>query len=181
MKMLLLLFPLLSCSFNFEVTSQRTALENQIMGSYEELDNDVIMLSSVRAVDESGKKKELSISELQEEAIRARQNQDFNRDDIDEFKDLHVLGESNDGLLVILDSNIGKYSSLDEENKKFVSNLCDEENKDRKVVWSRIIQNNENLKENDISEVRKTFAKMQFDASKKGHWVQEQDGRWVQK
>ena len=32
-----------SCSFNFELTSQRTALENQILGNYKELDDDLIV------------------------------------------------------------------------------------------------------------------------------------------
>ena len=42
---------------NVTIVDQKTALENQILGSYEELGNDVLLLASVRSVDEEGKLK----------------------------------------------------------------------------------------------------------------------------
>lgn len=46
MKSLSILFAcayLSGCAFNFDVTSQRTALENQVMGSYKELEDELVM------------------------------------------------------------------------------------------------------------------------------------------
>jgi hypothetical protein len=45
---------------NVTIVGQKTALENQILGSYEEFGNEVLLLASVRSVDEEGKLKRLS-------------------------------------------------------------------------------------------------------------------------
>lgn len=42
---------------NVTIVDQKTALENQILGSYEELGNEVLQLESLRSVDEDGKLK----------------------------------------------------------------------------------------------------------------------------
>ena len=42
---------------NVTIVDQKTALENQILGSYEELGNEVLLLASVRSLDEEGKLK----------------------------------------------------------------------------------------------------------------------------
>jgi uncharacterized protein YdbL (DUF1318 family) len=171
----------LGCSFNFELTSQKTALENQIMGSYQELEADAVLSSSVRAVDESGKSKKVEISQLQEEAVRARQDQEFNRDDLDELKEIGLIGEGSEGNVVPLSPEItdGKPGTKDQEN--LAKTLCEQENADRHIIWKRIIDSNENLSEKDLPEVRRTFAKMQRDSAQVGYWVQSDDGSWSKK
>ncbi len=42
---------------NVTIVNQKTALENQILGSYEELGNEVLQLASLRSVYEDGKLK----------------------------------------------------------------------------------------------------------------------------
>jgi len=70
---------------------QKTALENQVLGSYEELGKDMMLLASVRSVDETGKLKLVAeVPKSKMEAIRAMQRQEFNRDDIQMFKVLGV-------------------------------------------------------------------------------------------
>ncbi len=53
----LLLF-LSACSnlvqVKIDVVDQRTSLENQVLGSYNEIQNDTILLASVRSIDEKG-------------------------------------------------------------------------------------------------------------------------------
>ncbi len=175
------LLSLVGCSFKFDLTSQRTALENQVLGSYNELDDDLILVASVRSLDSSGKKKEVEVSDLQAAALKARQNQDFNRDDIDELKLASILGESFDGQLVMLPENIGEKKSADQEQAKLARVLIDEENRDREVIWKRIIQSNENLSEKDMPEVKKTYAKMLHEKAAVGHWIQAEKGQWEQK
>lgn len=170
-----------SCSLKFDLTSQRTALENQVLGSYNELDDDLVMVASVRSLDPSGKKKDTDISDLQTKAIRARQNQDFNRDDIDEMKSQGLLGESSDGLLIMLPEQIAGGKTSDVEQTKLAKVLTEEENRDRDVIWQRIIQSNENLSDKDLPEVKKTYAKMMKEKAAVGHWYQNDKGQWEQK
>ena len=156
------------CTFNFELTSQRTALENQVLGSYKELEDDVVLASSVRAP--GGKKLVLSASKRR--AVDARQNQDFNRDDIDEMKDLELLGEANDGSLALLPKA---------KETKLTAQLLAEENTNRAEIWNRVIDANSNLSATDLPQIRKTYAKMQRDAVAKGQWFQDNAGVWLRK
>lgn len=159
---------LTGCTFNFEVTSQRTALENQVLGAYKELEDDVILASSVRAPGDD--KPVLSASKRR--AVDARQNQDFNRDDIDEMKDAEILGEAADGSLAVLPKA---------PSGKLAAQLVAEENRDRAEIWNRIIAANENLSLKDLSQVRKTYAKLQREATAAGQWYQDESGAWQKK
>ena len=85
---------LCSCTFNVNLTSQRTALENQIIGSQKQLDHDLILISSVRALDEDGQVKENDFSVSHERALQAKQNRQFNQDDILELKSNEIIGEN---------------------------------------------------------------------------------------
>ena len=177
-----LLIACVGCAFNFELTSQRTALENQILGSYKEIEDDVVLASSVRGVDASGNRRTTpDLSEMQEKALRAKQNQDFNRDDLDELKVDQLLGERADGTLGILPEGVGGFASANPAKKRLAEVLIAEENKDRQTIWHRTVQSNENLSEKDMPEVRKTFAKIARDASPAGTWIQDETGNWLQK
>jgi|GEM_PF-1009946 len=169
-----------ACSFKFEITSQRTALENQVMGSYKEIDDDVVLMASVRGVGSGGETKKTEVSDLQLAAIRAKQNQEFNRDDLDELKTAQIIGEGNDGSVVLLPVDAGKKPD-DPKLVVFARALIEEENRDRQNIWARIVQSNPNLSAKDMQEVRRTYARMQFDAGAVGHWFQDEKGKWAQK
>ena len=169
------------CAFEFSLPTQRTSLENQILGSYRELDDDLVLVSSVRALDSSGQKKEINVSELQQQALRAKQNQDFNRDDIDELKQLEIIGEKADGEIAILAKGIGRVNDATNDQKRLAEVLVAEENHDRNIVWLRIIQMNENLSQKDLPKVRETFAKQIFEQSSGGDWFQDAKGTWAKK
>jgi hypothetical protein len=69
---------------NVTIIDQKTALENQILGSYEELGNE-LLLASVRSVDEQEKLKPfIEVPKGKRLALKAMQRQEFNRDDIRE-------------------------------------------------------------------------------------------------
>jgi uncharacterized protein YdbL (DUF1318 family) len=171
-----------ACSFNFELTSQKTALENQVMGSYKELDDEVLMVASVRGVDKSGKVKvEAPRSDQAKLATEAKQNQEFNRDDIDEFKVKEYLGEAKDGHLVILPKEIGAVKSMQDNERKFMELLCTEENRDRGIVVARLINTNENLSKKDLDGVRKVYRDSLIEKSPVGSWIESLDGQWQKK
>lgn len=168
-----------SCTYSFEVSSQRTALENQILGTYQEIDEDLVLISSVRAVDESGNLKPQEFSDLQRRALRARQNQEFNRDDIDELKNLGIIGETFTGELLLTPEGNGRAAA--ERKRRLAGDLIKEENRDRGVIWLRIIQINEELKASDLEEVRKTYGRTKFNEAEEGHWLLDENSIWFQK
>jgi uncharacterized protein YdbL (DUF1318 family) len=169
---LVLPFVLSGCTFNFELTTQKTALENQVMGSYRELEDDLILVSSVRA----GKQAKVDLSPSKRRALDARENQEFNRDDLDELKDKEIIGETASGTLAMLPKATGETKDV-----RLAQLLVGEENRDREEIWKRIIESNENLSAKDLPEVKKTYAKLQRDTARPGQWVQDEGGNWVKK
>lgn len=161
---------------NVTVVDQKTALENQILGSYEELGNEMLLLASVRSVDEEGKLKTVAeIPPGKMKALRAMQRQEFNRDDMQTFKKTGCAGESNQGLLVYFDCARGK---KDAKFKAFAQALIAEENEDRLTILNRTIATNENFSESDLPKVQKIFASLNRDNAKKGEKIQLEDNSW---
>lgn len=159
------------------VVDQKTALENQILGSYEEIGNDMALLASVRSVDEDGTLKTVAeIPKGKKEAIRARQRQEFNLDDIQAFKKASCAGEGADGLLAYLAIQCTK--KKDEEFVKFAKAIIKEENKSRLIILKRIIDTNENFSRNDMPKVQKVFAGLNQDKSLPGEWIEAEEGKW---
>ena len=164
---------------NVTVVDQKTALENQILGSYEELGNDMMLLASVRSVDESGKLKTVpEIPPGKRKAIRAMQRKEFNRDDIASFKKLGCAGEGNDGLLAFIEV---EKTRTDPKFKKFAQAIIQEENEDRLITLNRIVATNENFSEGDLPKVRKISASLNRDNAKPGEKIQTESGEWVVK
>jgi hypothetical protein len=103
---------------NVTIVDQKTALENQILGSYEELGNEVLLVASVRSVDEEGKLKPvIEVPKSKTLALKAIQSQEFNRDDILEFQNTLCVGEGNYGLLKYFEN---ERTLKDFDYKKFV-------------------------------------------------------------
>lgn len=177
------LLPASGCTFNVDVTTQRTALENQVMGSYRELEDDLILASSVRGGKKQAKVKakdqEASPSKMR--ALDARENQQFNRDDLDELKDKGILGEAAAGTVTMLPAGLASGPAPDAGDTKLARMLVDEENADRATIWQRIIESNPNLSDKDLPEVKKTYAKMQQAQSTKGQWYEDDAGKWERK
>lgn len=164
---------------NVTVVDQKTALENQILGSYEELGNDMMLLASVRSVDESGRLKTVAqIPPGKLKAIRAMQRREFNRDDIQSFKQIGCAGEGNDGLLVFFDVD---RAQKDPKFKEFVQTIVKEENEDRLTALERIVATNESFMESDLPKVRKISASLNRDNAKPGEKIQLEDGTWTVK
>ena len=161
------------------VVDQKTALENQILGSYEELGNEMLLLASVRSVDESGKLKTVAeVPPGKMEAIRAMQRQEFNRDDIQSFKEAGVAGEGNDGLLVFFET---ERTQTDAAFKTFAETILQEENADRITILQRTVDTNEAFSEGDLPKVQRIFASLNRDSAKPGEKIQLEDGSWTVK
>jgi uncharacterized protein YdbL (DUF1318 family) len=166
-------------SVNVEVVDEKTLLERQVLGSYEELGKDLVLIASVRSVDTSGKLKPRPMMPPgKKRAVAAMQGREFNRDDVERFKGMGAVGENNEGLLTYFETEQLK---KDEKLKSFVQAIIKEENEDRLVIMDRIIETNENFKTEDLPKVRKIFANLNRDNAKPGELVQTDDGKWVKK
>jgi len=161
------------------VVDQKTALENQVLGSYEELGKETVLLASVRSVDENGKLQPVAeVPPGKLKAIRAVQRMEFNRDDILKFKKLGCAGEGNDGFLKFFEC---EKTRGDPKFATFVQAIVKEENADRLAVLERIVATNVNFSEDDLPKVKKIYAKLNQDSAAAGTRIQTEDGAWVTK
>ena len=164
---------------NVTIVDQKTALENQILGSYEELGNEVLLLASVRSVDDEGKLKPVTeIPKGKMLALRAMQRQEFNRDDIQGFKKTQCAGEGNDGMLKFFEN---ERTLKDAKFKEFAVAILKEENEDRLTILNRIVATNENFSEKDLPKVQKISASLNRDNAGPEEKIQLEDGSWSNK
>ena len=167
------------------VVSERTSLENQVLGTYNSLSEDMLMVASVRGVSPSGKiDAPPRHTPEQLDATRALETIAFHADDIESFKRFGWVGENQDGLLTPFVRETPKVTS--EELKSFAANYSEAEfqqvvkevNQSRDVLMLRVVQTNENFTLKDLPAIRKVFAKINRQNSAPGSKVQDVDGRW---
>ncbi len=146
---------------------RKTQLENQILGTFQRLEEDLILASSVR-----GDRAETKLSPLQQEAVAAMMSREFFRDDIEDLKGKQVLGEGNSGRLQIL------ITAGEPEELKRVERLVTEENKSREIILSRVIQLNRELSDKDLPRLWSIFHRLNAGTAQSGHKVQLENGNW---
>jgi uncharacterized protein YdbL (DUF1318 family) len=173
-----LILSLAACTIHtpeMKFTGEKTALENQILGTYNQVREDVWMVASVRAANPDS---QITLSEEKRAVLTAIQNREFNKDDVDEFKRDGAVGENAKGLLEI--RPLPKLDS-DSAYRKLVENIVAEENRDRQLIMQRIMEINPNVQATGVTEVEKVFAKLNRDSARTGEWMQLPEGAWVKK
>ncbi len=164
---------------NVTIVDQKTALENQVLGSFQEINNDMMLLASVRSVDESGNLKAVEpVPKSKRKAILAKQRMEFNKDDLESFKKEGCAGENNQGLITFFETEKTK---KDSSYNKFVVAIIDEENEDRITTLKRVVATNEAFKEGDLPKVQRIYAGLNRDNAQKGELIQTPEGEWVKK
>ncbi len=170
-----------------DVLSERTTLENQVLGSYNALDREMLLTASVRGVDAGGNiRTPPRKSQEHKDAIAAMQVLDFHEDDLQAFKRLGWVGENNEGLIHAF--------PMDKENppedlKAFSNRYMSEEfdsvvalvNESRRIIMQRVIDLNENLTDAEMPEVARIFGKLNVENALPGQRVQMEDGSWTLK
>jgi uncharacterized protein YdbL (DUF1318 family) len=151
---------------------ERTALENQIIGSFEELESEAWEVASLRGVPAE------EVPAWRRRVIEAFKVRRFYKDDLEEFKADGSIGENIRGLLSVLETEKMK---TNKEYRDLVTRVVQEVNEARIVIMRRIVEIQEGLDEDDMEEVRRIFAKMYQDNAKPGHWIQLPTGEWVRK
>jgi hypothetical protein len=184
---LLILLSLCACTLakvDVNVVSERTSLENQVLGTYNTINDDLLLVASVRGISPSGKIAPApQRTPEQEAAVRALETVSFHADDVEAFKRLGWVGEGRDGLLAAFPRTSPKGGSSDQAFAATYSDgefrqVLDEVNKAREVLMLRVIQTNENFTAQDLPEIRRVFARINQQNSPPGSKVQKDDGTW---
>jgi uncharacterized protein YdbL (DUF1318 family) len=182
-----ILFPLAACTLatvDVNVVSERTSLENQVLGSYSTINDDLLLVASVRGVSPSG-----TIAPApqrtpeQEAAVRALETVSFHADDVEAFKRLGWVGEDRAGLLAPFSRTLPPAGSSDSAFAETYSagefqQVVAEVNQAREALMLRVIQTNENFTVQDLPEIRRVFARINQQNSPPGSKVQGDDGSW---
>jgi uncharacterized protein YdbL (DUF1318 family) len=169
---------ILGCSIKapeVRVTGEKTALEREVIGTYHQMREDTWMIASTRSTAEDTL---ADVSPEKKQVLEALREQEYNKDDIDEFKRKGFVGENNQSFLDIRPSEI---LESDPETKRLVEEIVGEENRDRDIIMGRVIELNESLKKAVREEVLVIFARMRQENSPEGTWVQQPDGKWIKK
>ena len=183
----LILLALSACTLakvDVNVVSERTSLENQVLGTYNTINDDLLLVASVRGISPSGKIAPAPRrTPEQEGAVRALETVSFHADDVEAFKRLGWIGEGRDGLLAPFPRLPPKAGSSDQALAASYSEgeflqVLDEVNKSREVLILRVIQTNENFTAADLPEIRRVFARINRQNSPPGSKVQGDDGSW---
>ncbi len=161
------------------VVGEKTALESQVLGTYQSLGRDLTAYASVRGVNEDGSIRPApEMTDSQREVLRALNNQQYNRDDLDQLLAAGSVGEGNEGTLVVMTEAA---ESIGELTPELVDEVLAEENADRTVVLDRLMKTTPGLRDEDRPEVVWIFARMNQDAAPAGSWIQTREGVWEQK
>ncbi len=86
-----------------------------------------------------------------------------------------AVGETNTGYVALRDTAV-----LSLKERADVTRLVDQENADRRALYTEIIKAN-NLDAGTLSEVQRLFANSWRDKSSPGWWIQQDNGQWVKK
>jgi len=188
LSVLLLLCGCTLAKVDVNVVSERTSLENQVLGTYNSLSEELLLVASVRGVSPTGKiETKPQQSPEQQDATQALETISFHADDLESFKRLGWVGENKDGLLTPFPKEIPKDIPSDLKsfavsyNEKEFKQVIDEVNRSREVLMQRVIQTNENFTAKDLPAIRKVFAKINRQNSAPGARVQAEDGAWSKK
>lgn len=170
-----------------EVMSERTALENQVLGTYNALDREMLLVASVRGVDSRGRiKQPARQSQEHKDAVTAMQVLSFHADDLQAFKQLGWVGENNQGLVAVFPMDKTDIpADLQDFSERFkpeeFNHVISQINASREMVMHRVIHMNTNLSPDDMPEIRRIFGKLNTENALPGEKIQQPDGTWTVK
>jgi hypothetical protein len=170
-----------------DVVSERTALENQVLGTYNALDREMLLVASVRGVDAGGRIQEPPRRSAEAgDAVEAMQVLAFHEDDVQSFRRLGWVGENADGLLTPFPMSRDRVpddlaSFARRYGEAEFRTVVDEVNRAREVVMRRVVALDETLTPADLPAVRRVFGKLNADSARPGERIQRPDGSWAVK
>lgn len=152
----------------------KTSLEKQLMGEFEPLTEEEVLVSSVRAAPVGPTAGD---DDRQAGALAARQRQLFNRDDLRSLKAAGCLGEALGAKLVARDCDKAK----DASTAALVQRLLAEENADRATLVAWAVAADPGLSGQDGKTVSAMYHRLLAEQAAAGDWLQNDAGDWAQR
>ena len=165
----------LGCSIKapeIAVTGEKTALENQVLGQFQQLDDKNGVIASTRSIDP------LPDSVSSNRVFDAVHRQKFRNDELVELKRKHVIGEGNDGFLAIVSTD---EHQTDSSLRQTVERLVNAENDDRRLIYAHMLASSGAKSTEMDSTARAHLVRLNHDQSEPGTLIQLPDGKWVEK
>lgn len=165
-----------ACVTGAGTAGQPTALERQLLGAYEELDDQLASAASVRAnEDPTG----VSFARLEALALEGRATQRFNEDDITELKVAGCLAETLTARLVRRECTL---EGQDEAVPRRLARIVTEENRARRdiLTWAgyelarRAGRAGPSKKE--MADLTAAYQRLLYESAEKGHYVESEAG-----
>ncbi len=124
----------------------------------------VMLVANVAVVDAAGK---YAIKQMTPEVQSALDHRRERFEQLDALKSSGAIGENNKGYVEVLD------------NQGDAKALAAAENKDRKVIYQTIAE--QNGLQDAVGTIESVFGQVQFDKASSGQKVQNEDGQWITK
>ena len=161
------------------LTGEKTVIERQIIGDYEELEKDAWIISSVKTLvqKEKGSAKFAGNDPDLFKALRVRK---YHIEKLRNYKNEGAIGETNRGFIKY--RTVSKYEKNKNE-KGILLKVIKIENDARSTIFKRvlILKNKKKPSKQEINKFAKIFANKQKNAAQKKDWIQNNSGRWVRK
>jgi len=163
------------------VTSEKTALENQLLGSNRRITEDPVSVTAVWSREfvlnvspyqvggqatnpDETKTRQLIIAQIRRQTIQ---------DHLDQLKKSGYIGEKSNGLMTVMSDTIGSYDE--------VERVVAAENSDRAVIWEYYASVSGEDPQKLILSIRNDFAEIMARVSPTGTWIEDQQGNWARK
>ncbi len=156
------------------VTGEKTVLMKQVLGSVEDIETQNWILVSSRTPGFGGAS---DTSDQRRSVLQAIQNKKFNQDDIHEFKRKEYVGENNRGFLEI----VSKGEEADSLTRKRIEQVVEEENRDRSVLYERVLALHQQAAAEGDSTVQALLADLSQKETESGTWIETANSEWVRK
>lgn len=163
----------------------RTALENQVLGEYEPLEEDLLLITSLpgSAGGAAAAQAQLTastdprVSDAQARLVRILQVQQYNQDDLLRYLQQGWIGEQSDGYLHLFNERIaGESARTREQLERFVK----EANRDRSDLIAALIVISPALADSDRPETERLYGKRRIGRLTQGMWYQNPEGKWAE-
>jgi uncharacterized protein YdbL (DUF1318 family) len=157
---------------------KKSTLEQQFIGEYEELTEDLQTVASVRA---TANGLGANGDDPYARALQARRVQLFYKDDLDRARSRGCVGEALDGRLALLKCSEAPASqpSSAPALEPVTARLVQIENDARGALVEYALSKNTSLKDGDRQLVWQAYRRIVLTALKKGDLVQNNAGEWI--
>jgi len=163
------------------ITSEKTALENQLLGSTTKITDDPVSTAAVWSaairydqrpydvVDTSVSPDKTARRRLILAQIRRQSMQEY----IAQLKKSGYIGERHDGFLEVMSDSIADYDAI--------ARVVEAENSDRAIIIEFYGRSQGVKMDEEFSAIRENFAGIMARVSPTGTWIEDEQGIWARK